>query len=336
MSSPLLAETRTYAGGFNTRWNTTGWHGHDQPLCPAAAERGAAACNDSDYDNANLDNSIGFRLGRERDVRSRGPVHFVLGAEAAFLDSEYNLSQDHVVFFSASAVAGVDYTHRGARIGVRGGGGPFLTSDGRTGAEAFAELGATVPVRPGAAVRVAHRFGLRRGETSIILVASPHAAASRWEFAASTGTSHPDGLDLRPAAFHRTAAFFSVTSTLQTHASWTATAHESTRQSTFLGFAGNERGKTIEALGVGVRHSRPISPSWSFRYGGGIELADWADDHQLLGEIVAGNEWGLAAGAAIRFALARHAAIEGTFEQIAWLDLDLGETRWGLGLVLTR
>ena len=335
-SASLLAETRTYAGGFSTRWNTTGWHGHDIPLCPEAAERGPAACNDVDYDNANLDNSIGFRFGQERDVRSRGPIQFLIGAEAAFIDSEYNLSQDHVAFVSASGIAGVDYVYRNARFGLRAGGGPFITSDGRAGAEAFAEVGAIVPIRSGAGVRVAHRFGLRRGETSILLVASPRTAETRWEFAASAGLSNPDGLNLRPAAFQRTAALFSVTRNVQVQAAWTATAHESTELTTFQGFPGNERGKTVEAFGLSVRHSTVFAPSWSLHYGGGIELADWADEHQLLGDVVAGKEYGLAAGAALRFALMRYAALEGSVEHISWPDLDLGETRWGLGLVLTR
>ena len=147
--APLFADaqTRTYAGGFNTRWNTTGWHGHDQDLCPEAATGGPEACNDADYRNANLDNSIGFRFGHERDWFDRGPFKFLAGVEGSFTDSEYNLSQDHIAFFSASAIAGIDYEILTTRIGGRFGAGPFITTDGRSGPQAFAELTATVPIR---------------------------------------------------------------------------------------------------------------------------------------------------------------------------------------------
>jgi hypothetical protein len=71
-----------------------------------------------------------------------------------------------------------------------------------------------------------------------------------------------------------------------------------------------------------------------------MELADWADRHHLLvrdgSDVNAGTEHGVTAAASIRLTLARHAAVEGGVERIWWRDLDLGETRWGFGLVLTR
>ncbi|HUP48718.1 MAG TPA: hypothetical protein VNA04_07995 [Thermoanaerobaculia bacterium] len=362
------AETRSYAGGLSTRWNTVGWHGHDQPLCPAAAEEGAppSKCNDLDYLQANLDNSIGFRFGRERDSFEHGPLTFTLGAEAAFVDSEYNLSQDHLTFFAAAAVAGVDYPlFLGARIGARYGAGPFVTSDGRWGAQGFAELAGTFPLRSGAALRIAHRnvshlfrydgaeprFGglesARRGETSILLVAAPHAGgASRWEFSATAGVSAPgagygEALGLRRAAWQRLAAMVAMPSRdLQVQLSWTAAAHESTEQSTFLGFSGNERGKTIDAVGIVMRHRRPLTALTSLHYGAGVEVADFSDEHRLLtrnGEEVRGGvEHGLTAGASLRMAVAPHAALEGGLEHVYWRGIGLGELRWGVGLVITR
>lgn len=318
------------------RWNTTGWHGHDQELCPEAATGGPEACNDADYRNSNLDNSIGFRFGREHDWFGRGPFKVVAGVEGAFIDSEYNLSQDHVAFFSASAIAGVDYELHATRIGGRFGVGPFITSDGRAGAQAFAELAATVPIRRGAGLRLGHRFASKRGETSFVLVASPGSTApSSWEFAATAGTSSPDSLDLRAAAYQRIAAMYYLGQNLQLQASWTATAHESTRLTTFMGYPGNERGKTIESLGLALRHRHRLTDSLSFHYSGGLELADWADEHHLL-PVVAGTESGFTGSASIRFALAPHASVEGGVERIWWRGLDLNETRWGVGLVLTR
>jgi hypothetical protein len=343
---PLFADadTRTYAGGFNTRWKTTGWHGHDQELCPEAASGGAEACNDTDYRHANLDNSIGFRAGHERDWFDRGPLTFLTGVEGAFTDSEYNLSQDHIAFFAASAIAGIDYELQATRIGGRFGVGPFITSDGRGGAQAFAEVVATIPIRPGAGLRFGQRFtglagpAIQRGETSILLVASPRSTGtgdSRWEFAAMAGTSSPDSLGLRAAAYQRLAAMYGLGRDLQLQASWTATAHESTAHTTFMGYPGNERGKTIGSFGLALRHRHRLTDSVSFHYSGGMELADWADEHHLL-PVTAEREWGFTGAAAIRFALARHAALEGGVERIWWRGLDLNETRWGIGLVLTR
>ena len=345
--APLSAETRTYGGALSTRWNTIGWHGHDQDLCPEAARGGAAACDDTDYRNANLDNSIGFRLGHERDSFARGPLKFVIGAESSFTDSEYNLSQNHIAFVSASAIAGIDYEISAARLGGRYGAGPFVTTDGRSGLQAFAEFNATVPIRRGAGLRLAHRFVghlspvVKRGETSILLVTSPETTgASRWEFAATAGTSKPDALNLRSAAFHRLAAMYFLGRDLQVQASWTASAHESTVLTTFMGYPGNERGKTIESFGLALRHRHTFSDSLSVHYSGGMELADWADRHHLLirdgSDVMAGTEYGFTAAASVRLALAHHAAVEGGVERIWWKDLELGETRWGIGLVLTR
>jgi hypothetical protein len=344
---PLTAETRTYAGALSTRWNTTGWHGHDQELCPEAANGSPEACDDTDYRNANLDNSIGFRFGHESDAFTRGPLQFVIGAEGSFTDSEYNLSQNHIAIVSASAIAGIDCEVYAARFGARYGIGPFVTTDRRSGLQAFAELHATVPIRRGAGLRLAHRFVghldpiIKRGETSILLVASPESTgSSRWEFAATAGTSRPDALNLRSAAFQRLAAMYFIGRDLQAQASWTASAHESTVLTTFMGYPGNERGKTIESFGLALRNRHTLTDSLSLHYSGGMELADWADQHHLLvragSDVIAGTEYGVSAAASIRLTVARHAAVEGGVERIWWRALDLGETRWGIGLVLTR
>ena len=341
------AQGRTYAGGFSTRWDTVGWHGHDQPLCPEAAMSGPGACDEQDYRNANLDNSIGFRFGHERDAFRRGPLHFILGIEAGFTDSEYNLSQNHVTFVSANAVAGVDYAYRRARIGPRFGAGPFLSTDGHTGANGFLEGAVTVPIRRGAALRFSHRLvahldpSIRRGESSFVLVASPEErGTSRWEFAATTGMSRPDSLSLRSAAWQRLTASWFATPGIHVLASYTATAHESTVETTFMGFPANQRGKTIEGLGLGVGHLYRLNDRISLRYGGGLEVANWTDEHHLLvrdGEDVeAATEVGVTVRAGLRLALARHVAIEGTVEQLAWRGIDMNETRIGAGLVLTR
>ena len=341
------AQSRSYAGGFSTRWDTVGWHGHDQPLCPEAATGGPGACDEQDYRNANLDNSIGFRFGHERDAFERGPFRFILGLEGGFTDSEYNLSQNHLTFFSAAAVAGIDYAYRQARIGARYGAGPFFSTDGHASAQGFVEGALTLPIRRGAALRFSHRLvahldpSIRRGESSFVLVAAPEArSVSRWEFAATTGMSQPDSLSLRSAAWQRLAASWFATSGVHVQASYTATAHESKVETTFMGFPANQRGKTIEALGLGVGNLHRLNDRVSLHYSGGLEVANWADEHHLLvrngDDVIAGTEFGVAVRAGVRLAFAKHAAIQGTVERIAWRGIDLNETRFGAGLVLTR
>src|SRR5438034_10336119 len=85
-ATPILAQSRTYAGIFNSRWRTVGLHGHDQPLCApikviyfpngARLEQGPR-CDPIDFARGNLDNSIGFRVGREKDYLTLGPLSLV-------------------------------------------------------------------------------------------------------------------------------------------------------------------------------------------------------------------------------------------------------------------
>jgi len=79
-STPILAQSRTYAGIFNSRWRTVGLHGHDQPICAPSSDllperrdpAAGAAVQQRRFRPGNLDNSIGFRAGTERDFRSFG------------------------------------------------------------------------------------------------------------------------------------------------------------------------------------------------------------------------------------------------------------------------
>ncbi|HUP48717.1 MAG TPA: hypothetical protein VNA04_07990 [Thermoanaerobaculia bacterium] len=357
------ADVRSYAGGLATRWNTVGWHGHDQPWCgPDGAD-----CNPSDLLRGNLDNSIGFRFGRERDLFELGRAVVVVGAiEAAFIDSEYNLSQNHLTFFSTSVLGGAEVDLLGTRIGTRGGIGPFVTSDGQPGFQTILELAATLPLRPGAGLRLAYRAAgkhlLHRNadegrpgrfpaidlhETAVLVVASPHAGgASRWELLAGAGASTPgyglgEALHLRRAAFVRLAALRELRSAdTQVQLSWTISAHESTLESNFNGYPGNERSKSVDSIGLGVRRSRPLGDLFTLHYGAGGEVGNWSDEHPLLvrrgATVEAGWEVGLAASAALRVPLAPHAGIEAGVEHVLWHEIGLSEVRWGLALVLTR
>lgn len=160
------AEWRTFAGGFSSRWKTVGLHGHDQPYCSEVIERHFPGvvlvthipCDRVDFSRGNLDNSIGYRAGRERDFLSVGPLHLVGGGEAAISYTEYNLTQADFALINAAIVAGADVKVRGVRLGGRYGAGPFLTTDGQElGVTGYTEFALTLPLRPGAALRLSHR-----------------------------------------------------------------------------------------------------------------------------------------------------------------------------------
>jgi len=339
------AQWRTFAGGFSSRWNTIGHHGHDQ-FC-------AHDCDAVDFGRANLDDSIGFRAGRERDFFSAGALRIVGGADASVNHTEYNSSQRDFSVLSVAVFAGADLDLAGFRIGARyGAGGYATTTEEQAGAIRFLEISATIPLRRGAGVRVARRtFEMTRMGTgpsrdvSIAFVTSGDArGGSNWEFGTSTGTTMPGagfGGDrkLRSTSLNRTSVLRTFRR-VQFELSWSSTAHESSLPSVFRGYDGNFRSKTIEGYGLGVAQSHALTRALSLRWSGGVEVADWRDDHKLLTrdgkELVAGVELALAASAGIRLQLQPRLAIESSLQQLYWRALDLGELRWTTGIVITR
>src|SRR5436190_23079431 len=161
---PILAQSRTYAGIFNSRWRTVGLHGHDQPLCApikvtyfpngARIEQGPR-CNPIDFARGNLDNSIGFRVGREKDYLTLGPLSLVGGAEAAMSYTEYNLTQVDFALLSATLNGGADLQFGGIRFGARAGLAPFATSDGdENGVATVRAVHLSIPIANGVAFRI--------------------------------------------------------------------------------------------------------------------------------------------------------------------------------------
>jgi hypothetical protein len=183
-------------------------------------------------------------------------------------------------------------------------------------------------------------------ETSVMFVASPDARETAWEFTTSSGTSFPGGVgenrSLKPAAWHRlTAARALPWLDLEIRGTWTASAHESRQATDFRGFRGNERSKTVDAFGLGAWRGHRLGHRFSVHYGAGFEVADWRDEHHLLldrelQDIIGGVETGLLAGAALRMRTGGGTALEVHAEQAYWTHIGLGETRWGIGLVLTK
>src|SRR5687768_11335219 len=345
--APVAAQDRTYAGSSSSEWKTVGKHGHDQPPCaePRITRFGqgwfgaAPNCNPVDFARGNLDNSIGFRAGRERDLFRFGAFALVGGVEGALTSTEYNLSQDDFIFASADAFAGVDVRIGSVVIGGRAGAGPFATTDGaHYGFQYIQGAHVTLPLHPGVAVRVGRQtmavfrsektvdlYGggpvsapttlvrnPRAAETSILLVTSPeYLGSSNWEFSASTGTTSPGGpigssRMLRTSGYSEISAYRRLPwSGLDARITWIASAHESIRPTQFLGYDGNFRSKTIQGLGLGVsRSTARVFGQFSGRYGAGVEVADWRDEHQLLTRdnqpITAGVETAIVLDGALR------------------------------------
>jgi hypothetical protein len=341
------AQWRTFAGGFSSRWNTIGHHGHDQNLCASGD------CDADDFGRANLDDSIGFRAGRERDFFSASALHIAGGADASVNHTEYNRSQRDFSVVSIAMFAGADVEIAGVRIGARYGAGGYATTTAeQSGAIRFLDVGATIPLRRGAGVRIARRtFEMTRMGTgpsrdlSIAFVTSGDARGeSNWEFGTATGTTIPGagaGGDrkLRSTSLNRMSVLRTFRN-VQFELSWSSTAHESSVPSVFRGYDGNFRSKTIEGYGLAVAQSRTLTRALSLRWSGGLELADWRDDHKLLTrdgkELVAGVELALTASAGLRLQLQPRLAIQSSLQKVYWRALDLGELRWTTGIVITR
>jgi len=377
-ASQLAAQSRTYAGGFSSRWKTVGPHGHDQPYCaePVRIDYGNGVfgfhgvdCNPLDLNRANLDNSIGFRAGRERDFLSLRPLKLVGGIEGSSSFTEYNLTQMDFAFITGAVTAGADLTLWKARVGVRYGAGPFLTTDAQMGLHRFSEIVVSVPLRSGVALRLSQRqtnfshkfeshstgleelgdgYGVSAVETSVLLAGTGDGAETPWEFATETGTSDPGtggpgaSLGLRATTYQRLAVFRDLgQSRRQAYVAWTSSAQESKLPGMYKGFPGNFRSKTVNGFGAGVREKRSLTNALSAHYGAGIEVADWRDDYGLLvrnsgTHVNGGIEGAIAVNGAIRWNAGRGTALELHAEQLYWTGIRLGEMRWGVALVLTR
>lgn len=375
---------RTFAGGFSTRWKTRGPHGHDQPhpcmATPAIPDPNNAAgvlfvpgegevsptCDSSDFDRGNLDDSIGYRIGLERDFARAGMLRVVGGTDASVSFTEYNLSQNDLMLFNGTVTAGADLARWGFRAGARYGGGAYVATSRDYGLQWFHELVVTAPLRSGASLRVSRRYvhntrGVARRysnffpmdgpievtETSVMFVASPDVKDSHWEFSTSSGATAPGGpvgehRFLKQAGWHRlTAARALPWGGLEARADWTAFAHESWVRTDFRGYPGNERSKTVDAFGLSLWRTQRLNDTFSLHYGLGIEAADWRDEHHLLldhqmHDVVGGIETGGVFGTALRMRLGRGTALEANVEDAYWTGIGLGEVRWGISLVLTR
>src|SRR5688572_952606 len=188
------AETRIFAGSIGTRWQTIGYHGHDQEPCEPIDLSDPEAiypdCDVNDLARGNMDNSIGYRFGFERDFHRIFQSRLAYGVESTLMFTEYNLSQHDTTIISATPTIGAAVPLPWGQIWAeaKGGVGPFFTTDGdQSGGLWFVETSLTLPVGRGAGFRIAYRSttlpnreeisGVTRlprvVDTSFLFVASP-------------------------------------------------------------------------------------------------------------------------------------------------------------------
>jgi hypothetical protein len=320
-----------------------------------------------DFGRGNLDNSIGFRFGRERDFLSLGAVRIAGGYDTTISDTEYNISQRDLIIFSGAFTGGVDLERWGGRIGVRYGIGSFATTDFHYGLHSFKEIALTLPLSSGSAIRLtrgtavhSHSFDKKfrlagfgeivdaamAKEFGLLLITRPsESSASRWNFSAMSGVSAPRNLNLSRAGFHRLSVVRDLGQMpLQLQFSWTSSAHESKIEGDFNGFPRNLRSKTIDSYGIGLRAHHDLSNHFSAHATAGGEIAEWTDPHGLLigGDpqnrrvVKAGIEAAANAGLAIRWNIGRGVGLEVMAEQAWWPRIGLMERRTGVGLVVNR
>jgi len=338
LASTAGASWRIYTGGYGTAWRTTdGHHGHDVD-CPPDERHDR--CETSDFARANLDNSIGFRIGAEQR-RS----WLVYGAELSVDSTEYNISQRDLYIGSGVVTAGAvaDFFH--VTWGLRGGAGVSASDDGHAGGALLAEGSAEVPLANGVRFRVAHRESafllsgesLRSRDTAFLMVFTETPSAAPWRFSAGAGISSPgllvgDDLGLSRAPFTRFTAARLIGERSAVGITYITAAHESTQKSVFMGYPENERGKTINGLGVDWTFDLASTPRYFVELGAGAELADWSDEHQLLGAVTGSTEIAPALKLAVGFPITEQLALVISTEQLYWSGIDLGESRFALGV----
>jgi hypothetical protein len=334
---------RFFGGSFETDWHVASPpRGHKEDCR-------TRACDDRDLREGNLDRSIGYRAGTERPLLQKGRWEVFAGAELGVVFTEYNSSQRDVRIGEAFVVGGgrVDLGPLALLARVAGGGSAF--DDGRAGFSHFLESAAEVPMSRKTGIRLAARRARhgapRAKEYSILLMdfGGPPRQGGPWSFGWSIGLSDPgrgagESLALSAAPFSRLSIFRSLPDRPDRFAlSLQATAHESEAKTVFFGTPGNERGKTVHVGAATWHRELALRQHVRWRYGIGIELSNWDDDHSLLlnkaGEpIEAGFEVGALASlegmAAIRPGLRLVVGAEKAY----WRSVGLGELRLRIGV----
>lgn len=330
---------RLFAGGVHYRWRTQGDHGH-------LRECRTSACDEEDWRRANLDNSMGLRLGAERLWRPNRLLTLSAGGEADLFSTEYNLSQRDLQVGAVFATTGVGVGGGWGALVAQVGVGGFATSDGRGGLAGFAEAGVEAALASSTRLRLAARRtrldSLAAEEVSLSLRATPGGGGlAPWRVGLAVGGHRP--ARGRDAGLSRGALW-------QVHAGrnggegkWQlglllgASVRESREGSVWGGVAGNQRGREVWEAGAWWDCRALGGPAWEVRLGAAARAADWRDEGPLLrtsvGERRAGGvEGGVGASFAAGWRVGDGVVVQAVVEPVLWPRLELLEYRIRLGI----
>ncbi|HVR43599.1 MAG TPA: hypothetical protein VMS56_09145 [Thermoanaerobaculia bacterium] len=338
-------EWRFFHGGTGTRWRAAhGIHGHTEDCR-------TAACDDSDWERGNLDSSIGYRVGAERQWLGTDRLHAITGVDLSVVATEFNLSQRDLWVFIPSFVAGVETRYGRGALGVLTGVGSAWTDDGRTRPARSAEIRVDLLTNDEGGIRLnvrQSRIGpvrLRERGVLVHVRGAGQAGASRWDCELFAGASRPGrgpgrSLDLGNAPLHKYGLHrIRGGGAQRIGLTFTASAHESRRRTDFLGTGGNLRGKTIPSVGITWDRRFDLGPLVILRAGGGVEVADWSDPHELLVDGAASLEAGIAAAAVATVSasvpITPAVRLIVGVDQLHWLGTGLAERRVILGAGLS-
>ncbi len=334
---------RVYAGVQQFDWDTDGLRGHK-------VDCRTEACDDGDFNRANLDSSIGFRVGAERSLLDEDSLLLRAGAEVGLLFTEYDLSQHDLKLLDLLGVVAVGVDLGPLQSFLRMGLGGTLTDDGRTGLVGFLEAAFDVPVGPGTALRLAARATERDGPDSddlsllVITGGSRNKGASNWQLDTQAGVSIPGVLvgeerQLSRAPFWQISVFRRIGKTRsRLGLGLDIAAFESMVRTEFKGVSGNERSKEVGGI-TAMWDFEFAEMDWlGWRVGAGVKLADWEAGSGLLlneqGQEVVENriDLGVLLKVDAVFKPRSRFPILTGIEQVYWPEIDLGELRLRLGL----
>ena len=335
---------RVFAGSFETQWNVLGRQGHVEDCR-------THRCDDRDLARGNLDRSLGYRLGAERAVLIRGRWEIFLGGELGVVFTEYNSSQRDIRIGEAMLAGGgrVDLGIAAVLARVGGGGGAY--DDGRADLAHFFEAAIDLPLGKAGlrlAARSANHAGPHATDYSVLVVDMGGRPRSDriWSLGWSFGISDPGrgvgrSLSLSSAphsslSIHRAVVPGRDFLGLLIRSS----AQESEAKSEYFGVSGNERGQTIHAAALTWHREHRTSGRAGWRYGLGLEVGNWEDEHSLLlddsgDSISAGFEAGFLGHIDGTLHVAPGVRLIFGIEKTYWRSLGLGELRLRTGFEIS-
>jgi hypothetical protein len=261
-------DLRFTVAGANSLWLTSGGErGHTKDCRDPA-------CDDSDWNRGNLDNSLSLWVGAEKRVSDRDRLDLDAALESTVYYTEYDLSQRQFVLVDVLAMAGPRLRVGGIDLLLRGGAGVSVTGDGRGGMALAAEAGCELPVLEHSDLRFSLRYtdhaGPRSFGVGLNLVTrdarreNPH----RWTLGWAAGVGRPGVFigghrELGAAPFWDFAVYRHLAGSGSRLGVGRDDRHKSNARTALRGVTSNQRsGRTGPGAAVNVGWRVARSPGW--------------------------------------------------------------------------